>query len=43
LCFSGRGYEKEGVLDVSLLPAGHYSITFVGGNTCQVMKFTIVR
>lgn len=43
LCFSGRGYEKEGVLDISFLPAGHYSITFVGGNTCQVMKFTIVR
>jgi len=43
LCFSGNGFENEGSLDVSFLPAGYYSIRFVSGNSCQVMNFTIVR
>lgn len=43
LCFSASGFQSEGIVDISFLPAGYYTIRFVSGDSCHVMNFTIVR
>ncbi|MGD9494329.1 MAG: S8 family peptidase [Bacteroidales bacterium] len=43
LCIEKHDVEKEGQFDVSILPAGLYTVSFVSGKTCSVMNFTIVR
>ena len=43
LCYKIRQGDNQGFVDISFLPQGHYSITFLGKKHCRTMKFAVIR